>query len=50
MRYCFVLDESSKGSYESVNVFVDFILRYDEELDVFVMWLNKLEIKLLFIK
>lgn len=45
-----MLDESSKGSYESVNVLVDFILRYDEELDVFVMWLNKLEIKLLFIK
>lgn len=45
-----MLDESSKGSYESVNVFVDFIFRYDEELDVFVMWLNKLEIKLLFIK
>lgn len=45
-----MLDESSKGSYESVNVLADLIPRYDEELDVLVMWLNKPETKSLSIK
>lgn len=45
-----MLDESSKGSYEPVNVLVDLIPRYDEELDVLVMWLNKPETKSLSIK
>lgn len=50
MRPCFELDESSKGSYEPVNVLADLIPRYDEELDVLVMWLNKPETKSLSIK
>lgn len=45
-----ILDESSKGSYEPVNVLADLIPRYDEELDVLVMWLNKPETKSLSIK
>lgn len=45
-----MLDESSKGSYEPVNVLADLIPRYDEELDVLVMWLNKPETKSLSIK
>lgn len=45
-----MLDESSKGGYDPVNVLADLIPRHDEELDVLVMWLNRPETKSLSIK
>ncbi|XP_062600408.1 trichohyalin-like [Saccostrea cucullata] len=45
-----VLDETSKGSFDPVNVLADLIPRYDEELDALVMWLNSPQTKSLNIK
>ncbi|XP_055999875.1 trichohyalin-like isoform X3 [Ostrea edulis] len=38
-------DEKANGSFEPENVLADLIPRYDEELDVLVMWLNRPETK-----